>query len=83
MNPSEWLKLLAKCQNGQTTCLRVLEIIERETVSMKTFTKLHTHVLELCYAIERLPANEAQTSLSIQASTIASEMQRLITFNTK
>ncbi len=29
---SEWLDLLMACQDGRATCMRVLEIIERETV---------------------------------------------------
>ena len=28
--PSEWLDLLLACQDGRTTCMRVLQIIERE-----------------------------------------------------
>ena len=78
--PSEWLTQLMRCQNGDTTCMRTLEIIERETVSMGWVQEQHAKMLELCYAIERLPASEQQTALSLQASAIAAEMQRVIQF---
>lgn len=78
--PSEWLDQFMRCQSGETTCLRTLEIIERETVSMGWVHEQHAKLLALCHAIERLPAGEQQTALSIQASAIAQEMQRVIRF---
>lgn len=78
--PSEWLDQLMRCQNGDTTCMRTLQIIERETVSMGWVHEQHANLLALCHAIERLPAGEQQTVLSIQASAIAQEMQRVIQF---
>lgn len=78
--PSEWLDLLVRCQNGETTCMKAMQIIERETVSMDSIKELHAQSLELCYAIEALPGSPQQTELSIKASAIAQEMQRLISF---
>jgi hypothetical protein len=78
--PSEWVDLLLACQNGRTTCMRALQIIERETVSMGWVREQHTAMLALCQAIERLPAGEQQTAISLQASGVAQEMQRVLNF---
>lgn len=78
--PSEWLAQLTRCQNGETTCMRTLQIIERETVSMGWVHKQHAAMLALCHAIERMPASDQQTALSIQASALAQEMQRVINY---
>lgn len=75
--PSEWLDLFMACQDGRATCMRVMEFIKRETVSVASVNRLRAQMLEVCWAIERLPAGEQQTALSIQASAVAQEMQRL------
>lgn len=78
--PCEWLDQLMRCQSGETTCMRTMQIIQRETVTMGWVHAQHAQMLALCHEIERLPASAEQTALSIQASDIAQEMQRVINF---
>lgn len=37
---------------------------------------LHTQALELCYAIEALPASTRQTEISLKAGSVATELQK-------
>lgn len=78
--PSEWLDLFMRLQDGRVTCIRALEILDRETISMRWVGEQHAKTLELCWAIEALPASEQQTALSVRAADIAQEMQRVIRF---
>lgn len=79
-SPSEWLDLLMKCQNGETTCMRVMQIIEDQTVSKAWLQEQYEKMLALCHEIEKMPASLEQTNLSLRASNIAQEMQRVINY---
>lgn len=63
------------------TCLRAAEVIESENVSMRWVVEQHRKLQALCQGIERLPASEQQTSISLQASEIAQEFQRVVLFD--
>lgn len=75
--PSEWLELLMRCQDGGATCMRVMEVIEERTVPVECAERWSEQLLELCHRIERLPASEEQTVLSLRASKLFHEVQAL------
>lgn len=60
--------------------MRVMEFIDQQTVPMSCVTELNAFMRDLCYEIERLPAGDQQTNLSIHASAIAQELQRLTAY---
>lgn len=74
---NEWLDLLMACQDGRATCLRVMEIIDRETVPVSCVESARINMLGVCHAIEALPASEQQTALSLRASAVLAELRDL------
>lgn len=68
--PNEWLDLLMACQDGRATCMRVMEIIDRETVPVADVEHIRATMLQVCCAIEAIPAGEKQTDASIKAATV-------------
>lgn len=72
------LELLVKIQDGHTSVIRALEIIEQGTVPTEVMTKLHQQALEVCYAVEALPASRQQTELSLKTSRLTQDIQQLV-----
>lgn len=80
---AEWLNLLMRCQNGEATCLYVLNEIEAEHVPLACLMDLDKLAAEACRAVEAQPAGPEQTALSIKISALAHEIQRLLYWRSK